>query len=187
VISESDITEKLSRGDEEAFSLLFRQQYEALCFFAHRFVRDFDAAEGIVQDVFVRLWDTREKLSIHTSVRSYLYAAVKNSCLNQIKRSGFSSPLEDQGEQSDSTMLRPDAKLESDEISRALEKAIEGLPSKCRQIFCLAKFDGLSYQEIAEIQNVSINTVKTQLRRALKSLSRSLHYLQILLLFLRVP
>ena len=185
--SESDITEKIRRGDEEAFSLLFRQHYEPLCFFAHRFVRDFDGAEGIVQEVFVRLWDTRATLSIHTSVRSYLYTAVKNSCLNHIKRASFSSPLDDQETWTDTTMLRPDAQLESNEMAEAMERAIDNLPSKCRQIFCLAKYDGLSYQEIAEIQNVSINTVKTQLKRALKSLSKSLQYLQVLLLFLRIP
>ena len=182
--SESDITEKIRRGDEEAFSLLFRQHYEPLCYFAHRFVRDFDGAEGLVQDVFVRLWESRSTLSIHTSVRSYLYIAVKNSCLNQIKRASFSSPLEDQEQRSDTTTLQPDAQLESDELARGMEQAINSLPSKCGQIFRLAKFDGLSYQEIAEIQNVSVNTVKTQLKRALKTLSKSLHYLQVLLFFL---
>ena len=185
--SDLDITEKLRHGDEEAFSSLFRQHYEPLCFFAHRFVRDFDAAEGIVQDVFVRLWDTRQMLSIHTSLRSYLYTAVKNSCLNQIKHGRFSFPLEDQEELSDTTRLRPDAQLESDELARAIEEAIDDLPPKCRQIFSLAKLDGLSYQEIAEIQDISINTVKTQLARALRFLSESLHYLKVLLFFLRLP
>jgi RNA polymerase sigma-70 factor (ECF subfamily) len=184
--SESDIAEQIRRGDQEAFSLLFRLYYEVLCSFAQRFVDNFDGAEGIVQDVFVRLWETREKLNIHTSLRSYLYTAVKNSCLNQIKRGRFSSPLEGDKERSDTTTLLPDAQLESDELAEAMEKAIDNLPLKCRQIFCMAKFDGLSYQEIAEIQNVSVNTVKTQLKRALKSLSKSLHYLKVLLLFLRL-
>jgi RNA polymerase sigma-70 factor (ECF subfamily) len=150
-------------------------------------MQDFDGAEGIVQEVFVRLWDARETLNIHTSLRSYLYTAVKNSCLNQLKRESFSSSLEGKEERSDTTTLRPDAQLESDEIAEALEEAIGSLPSKCRQIFCLAKFDGLSYQEIAEIQGVSVNTVKTQLKRALKSLSRVLQYLQVLSLLLMLP
>ncbi len=186
VNSESDIAEKIRQGDTEAFSSLFREHYEPLCFFAQRFVDDFDIAEGIVQDVFVRLWDIRETLNIHTSLRSYLYTAVKNSCLNQIKRASFSSSLEGKEDHPDTTTSLPDAQVELDEIAEATEKAIRNLPSKSRQIFCLAKFDGLSYQEIAEIQNVSVNTVKTQLKRALKSLSKSLHYLRVLLVFLRL-
>ena len=129
---------------------------------------------------------TPGRASIFTSLRSYLYTAVKNSCLNQIKRARFSTSLRGSEERSDPTTPLPDEKLESDEIAEALEKAIGNLPLKCRQIFCLAKFDGLSYQEIAEIQDVSVNTVKTQLKRALKSLSRSLHYLQAMLLLFRL-
>jgi RNA polymerase sigma-70 factor, ECF subfamily len=182
----AEIPERIRRGDQEAFSLLFRQYYEPLCYFAQRLIGDFDGAEGIVQDVFVRLWDTRESLSIHTSLRSYLYTAVKNSCLNQIKRARFSTPIGEDEDRSDATTPLPDEKLESDEVAEAIQRAIAGLPLKCRQIFCLAKFDGLSYQEIAEIQNVSVNTVKTQLKRALKSLSSSLHYLRVLLAFLRI-
>ena len=170
----------------EAFSSLFRSFYEPLCFFAQRFLNDFDGAEGVVQDVFVRLWDGRESLTIHTSLRSYLYTAVKNGCLNHLKHARYSSPIDGAGERFDDGRPRPDAQLESDETMKALEAAIENLPPKCRDIFRLARFDGLSYQEIAEIQNVSVNTVKTQLQRALKSLSKALHYLQVLLLLMGV-
>ena len=184
--SEPHIVDRIRRGDTEAFAALFRSYYEPLCYFAQRFVEDFDAAEGIVQDIFVRLWETRETMNIHTSVRSYLYTAVKNSCLNQIKHSRFSAPLEGKEEQPDATALSPDAQLESDELMSALEAAIKGLPPRCREIFRLAKFDNLSYQEIAEIQNVSVNTVKTQLQRALKSLAKALQYLQVLLVLLGI-
>jgi RNA polymerase sigma-70 factor (family 1) len=184
VNNESDIAERIQRGDVEAFSLLFRRQYEPLCSFAHRFVADFDAAEGIVQDVFVRMWETREKVSIHTSLKSYLFTAVRNSCLNQIKHGKYTSPLQDFEDRSGPSTSNPDAQLESNELAMALEKAIQGLPPKCREIFWMAKFDGLSYQEIADIQGVSLNTVKTQLKRALKSLSSSLSYLRVLSLLL---
>ena len=184
--SEPHIIDRILRGETEAFAILFRSYYEPLCYFAQRFVEDFDAAEGIVQDVFVRLWETRETMSIHTSERGYLYTAVKNSCLNQIKHSRHSAPLEGKEERPDATALAPDAQLESDEMMHALEAAINDLPPKCREIFRLAKFDSLSYQEIAEIQNVSPNTVKTQLQRALKSLAKALQYLQILLVLLGI-
>ena len=143
-----------------------------------------DSAENIVQNVFVRFWDNRAALTIHTGVRSYLFTSVRNSCLNQIKHDKFSFSL---GGESDQPALRsdqPDEQVESKELAEAIEEAMRRLPPKCREIFSLAKFDGLSYQEIAEIQNVSINTVKTQLKRALKSLGKSLRSLNLTILSL---
>jgi RNA polymerase sigma-19 factor, ECF subfamily len=183
--SELELVDKLRRGDEEAFSLLFRQQYQSLCFFAGRYIRDFATAESLVQEVFVKLWDSRQDLHIRVSLRGYLYTSVKNSCLNHIKHERFSHPLESVKARSDDAVTQPDLQLESQEITAAVQRAIRDLPSKQRETLSLAKYDGLSYQEIAEIQNVSINTVKTQLKRALKALSKSLQYLHIVLLLLR--
>jgi len=68
----------------------------------------------------------------------------------------------------------------------AVQSAVDELPSKRREIFLMAKDNGLSYQEIAEIQNISVNTVKTQIKRALKALSSSLRYMHTALLLIRV-
>jgi RNA polymerase sigma-70 factor, ECF subfamily len=181
-----DIIGKMHGGNVEAFSMLFRIHYEPLCYFASRFVDDFDAAEGIVQDVFVRLWELRETIGIHTSVKSYLYTAVKNSCLNYLKRARVSTALETAVDVPDSAASLPDVSLESKELLDALDAAINTLPPKCREIFRLAKLDGLSYQEIAELEQISVNTVKTQLQRALKTLSKVLKYIQVVLILLRI-
>jgi RNA polymerase sigma-70 factor (ECF subfamily) len=183
--SELEIISKLRRGDEEAFSLLFRRHYEPLCFFAGRFTKDLNTAESLVQEAFVKLWESREALQIRASLKSYLYTSVKNACLNLIKHESFSYPLESVERKSDDPITRPDVQLESDEMTEAVERAINELPPKQREILCLAKYDELSYQEIAEIQHVRINTVKTQLKRALKSLSKSLQHMHIALLLLK--
>jgi RNA polymerase sigma-70 factor (ECF subfamily) len=183
--NELEIIRQIRGGDMEAFSSLFRRHYEPLCYFAERYLHDIQAAEGIVQEVFVRLWESRETLGIQSSLRSYLYASVRNACLNYVKRLSFTTSLEHEEERPDDATIRPDAQLESNELAEALEKAMESLAPKCRQIFLMAKYDGLSYKEIAEVLNISVNTVKTQLQRALKSLSKSLQHLKILLLFFR--
>lgn len=182
--SESEIIQRIRTSDVEAFSGVFRRYYEPLCFFAGRYLHDIQAAEGIVQDVFVRLWESRDTLSIQSSLKSYLYASVRNASLNTIKRENFTASLDYEEELPDTPDMQPDIQLESNELAEALEQAIDSLAPKCRQVFCMAKYDGLSYEEIAEVLNISINTVKTQLKRALKSLSRSLQYFQIFLLFL---
>jgi RNA polymerase sigma-70 factor, ECF subfamily len=186
VDGEIDIIEKMHSGNVEAFSALFRAHYEPLCYFASRFVGNFDAAEGIVQDVFVRLWEQRQTLEIHTSLKSYLYTAVKNASLNYLKRARVSTPLETAMDVSGSDASLPDVSLESKELLDALDTAINNLPPKCREIFRLAKLDGLSYQEIAELEQISVNTVKTQLQRALKTLSKALKYIQVVLILLRI-
>ena len=184
--NEFEIIKRFRSNDVEAFSGIFRRYYEPLCFFAGRYLHDIQVAEGIVQDVFVRLWESRETLSIQSSLRSYLYASVRNACLNYIKRENFTVSLDHEEPRSDTVVVPPDIQLESTELAEALEKAVNALAPRCRQIFCMAKYDDLSYQEIAEILDVSMNTVKTQLKRALKSLSRSMQHFQMLMLFLRI-
>ena len=171
--------------DVEKFSGLFRKYYEPLYFFAGRFVKDPPTAESIVQDVFVNLWDHRETLNISTSVKAYLYTSVKNACINFVKREKFFVSVEDDSEHRDSSTKTPDAKMEESEIQSAVQKAINKLPEKCRQIFVMCKYDNLSYNEIAEIQNVSINTVKTQLKRAVKALSKNLAHLRSIAIFIQ--
>jgi RNA polymerase sigma-70 factor (ECF subfamily) len=176
--------EDLRRGDLEAFSSIFRLHYEPLSLFAVRYLRDLQAAENIVQDIFVRLWEARNSLNVHTNLKSYLYASVRNACLNYLKHASYSKSLDEAEVQSAGPAMQPDIQAESNELAAALEDAINGLPPKCRQVFCMAKYDDLSYQEIAEILAISVNTVKTQLRRALKSLSAALQHFQLLLLLL---
>jgi len=183
--NELELLRRIRDGDVDAFSSLFRRYYEPLCFFAVRYLHDAQSAEGIVQDFFVRLWESRAALSIQSSLKSYLYASVRNACLNQIRHEDFSTSFDDEAERPDTGAMKPDIQVESAELADALERAMNALAPRCRQIFTMAKFDGLSYQEIAEILNISINTVKTQLQRALKTLSKTLQYLQFLLVFLR--
>jgi len=93
--------------------------------------------------------------------------------------------MDNDSEHRDNSGRTPDAKLEETEIHSAVHNAINELPEKCRQIFVMCKFDNLSYNEIADIQNVSINTVKTQLKRAVKTLSKNLAYLRSIAIFIQ--
>ncbi len=93
--------------------------------------------------------------------------------------------MENDSEHADYMEKTQDAKLEDAENYSAIHKAIDLLPEKCRQIFMMNKFDNLTYNEIAEIQNISINTVKTQLKRAIKSLSKNLAHLRSFVIFIQ--
>ena len=165
---------KIKNGDIEFFEQLFKQYYEPLIYFAYRYVQDKQAAEDIIQDIFVYLWDKREKLDFGINIKTYLYSAVKNRCLKYLKRKAVEikyRPLE--------IILAKDADnpesiMINDELQEALTSAINELPEKRREIFCMNRFDELTYAEIASILNLSIKTVETQMSRALKFLRISL-------------
>jgi RNA polymerase sigma-70 factor, ECF subfamily len=146
-------------------------------------LRDQTSSENIVQDFFVKLWEKRETLEITTSLKSYMYTSVKNLSLNYIKREDFYSS-EENDDFYEENQKNPVELLEESEINKTVHQAIYELPQKCREIFMLYRFDNLSYQEIAELQDLSINTVKTQLQRAMKALTQKLSHLKILTLIL---
>lgn len=168
-------------SDPAAFASLFRKYYEPLFYFALRFVKDSQTAENIVQDVFVKLWEKREERHIKSSVKSYLYTAVKNHSLNYIKREKSMVSVEEVSVNQTDEIQSPEESLIENEIMEAVQGAIEKLPQQCRCVYQMKRYDGMTYSEIAEILNVSINTVKTQMKRALKSLHKNLAYLYSLL------
>lgn len=181
--SDTELSTKLINGDADAFAALFRKYYELLYQFAGRFVKDPQTSESIVQDVFVKIWENKSKLELKSNIKSYLYAAVKNQSLNYLRREQFVVHTLDDVESEPGNNREPGKELDRKEIIEAVHKAIEKLPFQRRQIFIMKKFENLTYEEIADIQNISINTVKTQMKRALQSLRQNLSYLLSILFF----
>jgi len=169
-------------GNEEEFSTLFRKYYEQLYMFAGHFVKDPQSAENIVQDVFVKLWIDRKKIIIRSNVKSYLYTSVKNLSLNFIKREGRLLSINEQLETIGENSSNPEAEYIKNESYISINKAIEELPEKCRRIYKMKRYDDLSYAEIAEILGISINTIKTQMKRAIKSLNKKLIHLKTIII-----
>ena len=181
--SDTELSTKLIKGDADAFAALFRKYYELLYQFAGRFVKDPQTSESIVQDVFVKIWENKTKLELKSNIKSYLYAAVKNQSLNYLRREQFVVHTLNDVESEPGNNREPGKELDRKEIIEAVHKAIEKLPFQRRQIFIMKKFENLTYEEIADIQNISINTVKTQMKRALQSLRQNLSYLLSILFF----
>ncbi|RAW03441.1 RNA polymerase sigma-70 factor [Pseudochryseolinea flava] len=176
----------LKTGDITAFEMLFRNYYQPLCNYAYTFVQDRDEAEEIVQATFMSVWEKRDALEIRTAVRPYLYAMVRNACLNVIKHekikqvhaAGEIAFAERSVESVTRTVMA--AELE-DKIQEALLK----LPEQCRLVFKLSRFEELKYAEIAEQLNISIKTVENQMGKALKIMRDQLsEYLPMLIILM---
>jgi RNA polymerase sigma-70 factor (ECF subfamily) len=157
--------------DDRAFEQLFKAHFKALHAYAHTFLRDEEMAEEIVQNLFMKLWQKRELLQAHTSVKAYLYKCVHNDCLNHIKH------LKIQGKYQEHALYTMDQhteaashRVELSELENRLGQALKELPEQCRAIFQMSRFEELKYKEIAEELGISIKTVENQMGKALRLL-----------------
>lgn len=186
---DKNIVDALRQGDEQVFETIFRTYYERLCNYANTILNDMDEAEEMVQSAFLTVWEKHDTLEIHTSVKSYLYRAVHNSCLNRVKhykvRKTYGDSVKNQTE-----LLHDDASqdLIGSELDAIVANAIDSLPDQCRLVFKLSRFENLTYAEIAEQLGISVKTVENHMVKALKVLREKLKdYLPVLiwLLFMR--
>lgn len=164
-------------GDTERFTEIFNFYYARLCFFANRLLRNPEASEDIVSDVFITLWTVEIKFATDTTVKAWLYITTRNSCFNYIKRINKISPqeIEPNSVYSDETIL---VAITRAEILQEIMTLIDTLPIECRRIFKLSYFDGLTNNEIAEKLCLSIHTVKNQKARAIYLIRKGLRKIQ---------
>lgn len=182
--TEQNILEAIRAGNERIYEGVFRQYYPLLCRYANSILNDYDEAEEMVQAMFLNVWERRETLIISTSLKSYLYQAVHNRCLNQIKHRQVRAVYQQQVEiEPVQTALSPAHSVVADELNVRVQEAIGRLPEQCRRVFELSRFEELKYQEIADQLGISIKTVENQIGKALRILRTELaDYLPLLLL-----
>ena len=153
------------------FEGLFKSHYSELCAFANKYLEDLEAAEEVVQDLFVKFWENREKNEVPASLRSYLFTSVKNACLNQLKHLKIKEQYKAHNERElNASNTSADEAFEASELDQKIKKAIEALPEGRRKIFILSRYEGLKYQEIADQLKISVKTVENQMGEALKFL-----------------
>lgn len=158
---------EIKTGNYHAFGILFERYYSLLCHIAFRYVKNDFLAEDIVQEVFVKVWETRAMINITGSVKSYLYIAVKNGSLNKIQsetvRREYSSRF--QNYQSNEVLQ---AELEQTEFREHLFRCIQKLPPRCKDVFVESRFNEMKQDQIAAKMQISLKTVKAQVGKALK-------------------
>jgi RNA polymerase sigma-70 factor (family 1) len=174
-IIEQLLVRRLKTGDKEAFSDIFSVYYKDLVLFAFSFTRDREDSEEIVQDVFVKLWEDHEKITIEGSIRSYLLKTIQNKCFDrhrhkQVRDQHGSYVIEN------SPLFDYDTEnyILYSELELLLEKAISKLPENLKETFEMSRFEGIKYQDIANKLNVSVRTIEVRISKALELLRISL-------------
>ena len=161
-----------------AFEALFRAHYEGLLRFANRYVRSRAEAEELVHDVLLEVWIRRDALRPFDELKSYLFRATYNRCLNHLRR-GRIERLWKRSLPPEEPVAPASVSVEAmNSTEAAVRRAIDALPPRCREIFLLSREDGLSDGGIATTLGISVKTVETQMGRALKSLRAALEGLR---------
>lgn len=188
----AEFVEKLRAGDLASYKQVFDVYYKDLLKYANRFLNDIESSRDLVQEVYCYMWEKRSTLSIESSLDSYLFRAVRNACINQIKRNKLKANyiqefmLRVNNEDTFSIERKSgyDHLVEQD-LSKMIESIVESLPVQCGNIFKLSRFKGLKNQEIADMYNISVRTVETQIFKAVKVFREKLQPILVFLFFLK--
>ena len=164
------------------FEKIYNRMFNTLCNKAYRMINDADAAKDIVQNVFLRFWNMRDKLVINTTPDAYVYKAVINETLNYLDKkkrmvivSGQNDALKIESGKT------PEEELRFNELQQKINNLLSKLPPRCRKVFILSRFEDMTYKEIAAFLQISENTVDNHIKKALSYFRKAL--INIILFF----
>ncbi len=174
-MSDQLIIQQIKNKNEKVFESLFKEYFKVLSLYAKKYVYDIDIAKDITQETFVKLYEKRENLVIHTSLKSFLFTSVRNKCLDYIKLNKIREQHQEaiKYQSSLSSEDDDDDKIRITELQQKLHNIIKTLPAQNQKIFMLSRFEGKSNQEIANEMNLSKRTVETHISNALKKIRAS--------------
>lgn len=183
---ETFLLTELKNSQERAFDFIFRRYFKSLCAQANIYVNDLDKSQSLVQDCFIKLWESRSKAEQIGSLPSYLSFMVRNHCIDYLRKMKtqqlHSESLAIENKQNNAQELLPDFDFEE-----RLVVALSKLPQRSREAFEYSRFENLSYAEIAQKMDISVKGVEALISRALKILKGELkEYLPLLIAIYRI-
>lgn len=182
--TDSELIELWQQGNDGAFELLYKRYVVQLLAFTRKKIDDHEAAQDLVQEIFIGLLGRRDNLQELVSVKSYLYSSLKNGIFNYYRKQLLTKRYEEfvhnTKQKSDDSLL---STLHAKDLEEHLTRVIETLPQQCRTVFKLSRQEHLSNNEIARRLLISENTVEQHMRKALRILRVSLgEYLEVSLI-----
>jgi len=160
---------RIRKGDAGGLDVALKKYWTPLVQFVTTLGVDGDAAEDVVQQTFVRLWERREQLRLAGSLRGFLYRVARNLCFDKLRRSKARERAAERAK-SVSAIPSPYEQVAEGELTAIIEKAIDALPERGREVFRLVRYQGLSHREVAETLDLAPQTVANHLGMALADL-----------------
>lgn len=174
--SDSTYLQKLQAGDSVALSTLFRKYYQQLCRFVFVYIPENEVVEELTANIFIALWENRDRLVIHTSLKSYLFRSAKNQAISYLrKKKAIMHSLDDELDFTDKKDQTPETIYIENELNIEFVRAFQKLPPRAKLAFKLHRIDGLKYAEVAEIMEISVAAVEKNITSALKILHQELY------------
>lgn len=169
IAAEKELLEAVAAGSEKAFRRLVEQYWRHVYFNVLTLVKSAETAQELTQDIFLKIWLQRDKLSAVTNFRTYIYVVARNQVISALRKKITGTVAIDASVIREDILL-PDLQMEGKDAYRVLKEGIEQLTPQQRLIFNLSRAEGLSHEQIAERLNISKNTVKVHLVLALNTL-----------------
>ena len=167
VLQEKILVCELQRGNSKAFEALYLRYHSRLYNYANRILKNKQEAEGLVQEVFISIWENHEKLDVSKSFSGFIFRIARNKVLNIIKQNLTHQVYTKYVSENDKVRDDLRKEIEYREFIDLLRKSIDALPEKTKSIFLLSRNDGLTYKEIAEKTEFSVNIIDHEIRKAL--------------------
>lgn len=167
-------------GDDRAFETMFRAYRDDLVAFAESLLRSHEAAQEIVQDLFLRIWQMRDLWEPRGPLNAYLYRATRNRAIMRLRQQRTELSLHEPFSRlgpatiAGSVADQSDSRVQVADLESAISQAVAELPARCREVFCLSRRHHLSNAQIADVMQISVKTVEVQMTRALGHLRRRL-------------
>ena len=167
---------RLKNGDMLAFDQIYELYSHKLFSFVFRILKDETEADDVVQEVFVKIWESREKLGDYKLLNSYIFTIAYNNSIDLIRKKINNNKYLEHLKISATINFTPTivSQIEFDELNNEVEKLIVKLPERQKQVYLLHREEGLTYPEIAERLGISKNTVENHMVKALKYLRHNL-------------
>lgn len=157
-----------AKDEHSTFESLYKEHYEKLCVFLLNYISDKDKIEDIVQDTFINFWSKRDKITITSSTKNYLYRSAYNKLIDSFREE---KKKEDMISSYYNTAVLLADSLDDFQKELRLEKlnnCLEQLPTRCKEVFVSSKITGKKYQEIADDLEISLKTVEGHITKAYK-------------------
>ena len=174
---------------QDTFEKIYKLYYPKMFAFANNYISANEDVENIVQDVFLVLWEKKDELELSCTLTTYLFTLVKNRCLNFLRHKLIEEEYNAQMKEELGFKLYALESMEysyhsEKELQEIIQRALDTLPERCREVFIKSRIEGLKYKEISEELGISVNTVENHIVTALKKLRVELKDYLPLLLFL---
>ncbi|UZR98425.1 RNA polymerase sigma-70 factor [Chondrinema litorale] len=170
--SDEQLINKTRVGDKQAFETLFDRYYEVLCDFSFQFLKSKDLSEEAVSDVFIKVWVNRRELKIQSTLKAYLFRAVRNQSINYIeKETKHFEDLSNVSQKPTDNLQAADHLLILEEFQKNIDAIIDQMPDQRKLIFRMNRLEGMKYKEIADALGLSVYTVQNHMVEATKHLS----------------